>query len=44
MDMRIHVALADARPAAAPAQPALSIEGVHKRFDNKFVALQHIDL
>ena len=43
MDMALPMAVA--QPAVREsAAIALSIEGVHKRFDNKFVALQHVDL
>jgi iron(III) transport system ATP-binding protein len=48
MDMALqgtlaHNAVGEAAHATV-ASTALAIEGVHKRFDNQFVALQHIDL
>jgi iron(III) transport system ATP-binding protein len=43
MDMALPMAVAG-RAVRDAAATALSIEGVDKRFDNKFVALHHIDL
>jgi iron(III) transport system ATP-binding protein len=43
MDMKLPDALASSLPHDT-AGAALSIEGVHKRFENGFVALQQIDL
>ena len=43
MDMALPMAVAG-RAVRDGAATALSIEGVDKRFDNKFVALHHIDL
>jgi iron(III) transport system ATP-binding protein len=44
MDMALQRALAGEAVREAAVSTALAIEGVHKRFDNHFVALQHIDL
>jgi len=48
MDTALQGALVDEAAGEAVREAAasttLSIEGVHKRFDNHFVALQHIDL
>ncbi len=46
MDLSLPAAMADAAAGAATdaAGAALAISGVHKRYDNGFVALQHIDL
>ena len=44
MDMAFQNALAHEAVRETTAATALAIEGVHKRFDNQFVALKHIDL